>query len=310
MPNALEISVVIPVYNAEPTLPDLIQRLIAVMKMSGRTFELILVNDGSSDGSWGRLKGLYDEYPNHIIAINLMRNFGQHNALMCGLRASSGELIVTMDDDLQNPPEEIPKLLEAMEERDLDLVYGVYSEKQHEDWRNLGSTLVQIFYRAVFGLSNSLTSFRIVRRQLVESVLTYSLNYTFLDGLFAWNTNRIGTVLVDHEERSAGRSGYSLGRLVLLALNLFSNFSLIPLQLISLVGIFVAVGGFGVSGYYLFQYFANAVAVPGFVSTIIAILVLGGIQLVALGVMGEYLGRLHLNMNRKPQYVEREVLKR
>jgi len=226
---------------------------------------------------------------------------------MCGLRHARGHLIVTMDDDLQNPPEEIPKLIESIEEGQFDLVYGKYEGKEHKPWRNLGSAVVNRFYRFVFRLNVTVTSFRVIRRELAESILSYDLNYTFLDGLFAWNTQRVGTTLVDHHPRKEGRSGYSLAKLTTLAMNLLTNFSLIPLQVVSLIGFLAAFIGFLMGVYYFTLSLVGAIAVPGYASVIVAVFVLGGLQLLALGVIGEYLGRMHLNINRKPQYTVRHI---
>jgi len=301
-PTPLDISVVVPVYQSEKTLPELVERLTVVLGQTSLHYEIVLVDDGSVDDSWSVLTDIHEKSPNTIIAIQLMRNFGQHNAIMCGLRQARGRLIVTMDDYLQNPPEEIPKLLQTIEEGGFDLVYGQYIGKEHAKWRNLGSTLVNTFYRIVFRTKITITSFRILRRELADSILTYDLNYTFLDGLLAWNTQRIGTVEVEHNMRRKGKSGYSLSKLAVLAFNLFTNFSLLPLQLVSMSGFFLALIGFFVGLYYIGLYFLESIAVPGYASTIVSILILGGAQLLALGIIGEYLGRLHLNVNRKPQY--------
>lgn len=306
---ALEISVVIPVYNATATLETLFERLLAVMQGLDRSWEVIFVDDGSADDSWSMLLELQARWPGEVVAIQLMRNFGQHNALMCGFRNSRGALVITMDDDLQNPPEEIPKLIAAIEEGDLDLVYGAPESKRHERWRNLGSAVVVGFYRFVFDTSVTPTPFRIIRRGVLESTFSYALNFTFIDGLIGWNTQKIGEVAVEHVPRSAGGSGYSIRRLLRLAFDLFTNFSLIPLQVVSALGMFVALSGIVVGTYFLFEYFAARIAVPGYASIIVAVLVLGGVQLIALGVIGEYLGRLHMNVNRKPQYVERHVVR-
>jgi undecaprenyl-phosphate 4-deoxy-4-formamido-L-arabinose transferase len=234
-----------------------------------------------------------------------MRNFGQHNALMCGFRHSRGRVVVTLDDDLQTPPEEIPKLLAAIEDGDLDLVYGNYGTKHHLPWRNAGSWLITTFYRMTSKNAVTISSYRAVRRELLRCVFAYDLNFTIVDGLFAWNTRRIGAVSVDHHPRREGRSGYSVGKLVSLAFNLFTNFSLLPLQLVSALGLLAALGGFAAAAVYLALYLMSDIKVPGYASIIISILVMGGIQLMALGIMGEYLGRLHLNVNRKPQYAVR-----
>jgi len=240
-----------------------------------------------------------------MVSIQLMSNYCHHNSLICGLGVARGAYVVTMDDDLQNPPEEIPKLLAHIKDRGLDLVYGCPSDRSHAAWRNLGSRVVWHFYRTVFRNPVMPTPFRIMRRQLAQSVMFYDLNFTYLDGLLAWCTARIDGIDVAHHPRAQGSSGYSLGKLLGLALNLYTNFSLIPLQVVSGLGFVTAASGFLLGAYYLFQFVASSIAVPGFASTIIAILILGGVQLLALGVIGEYLGRLHLNVNRKPQYVIR-----
>jgi undecaprenyl-phosphate 4-deoxy-4-formamido-L-arabinose transferase len=304
----MDLSVVIPLYGSSATLDELFRRLVHVLDGTGLSYEIVLVDDGSPDNSWEMVQRLQQDYPLRVMAIQLMRNYGQHNALMCGFRHSRGEYVLTMDDDLQNPPEEIPKLIEAIKRDDLDLVYGAYGRKKHRFWRNLSSEAVNAFYRIVFKSSVRVTSFRIIRRSLLESIFSYSLNFTFVDGLLAWNTQRIGQVTVEHLPRTSGRSGYSLTKLMVLALNLFTNFSLLPLQLASGLGLLTAATGLLTAAYYFIQYLWANITVPGYASIIIAILVLGGVQLLTLGIIGEYLGRLHLNVNRKPQYFERQVL--
>jgi len=303
----LELSVIIPVYRSAPTLDQLLQRLTAALSALTDRYEIILVDDGSPDNSWEVLQSLRPRYGERLVTAQLMRNYGQHNALMCGLSLARGEYVVTMDDDLQNPPEEIHKLLAQIRSSGLDLVYGCPEGRKHAAWRNLGASVVWHFYRTVFKNPITPTPFRILRHQLARSVQFYDLNFTYLDGLLAWCTSRIGSVEVAHHARAEGRSGYSLGKLVGLALNLYTNFSLIPLQLVSGLGFFTAMSGFLLGAYYLIQYLASSIAVPGFATTVIAILILGGVQLLALGIIGEYLGRLHLNVNRKPQFIVRQL---
>jgi len=303
------VSVVVPVYRSEATLETLTDRLLAVLEGLGLSHEIVFVDDGSPDGSWVILEGLRAAHPGRVVAVQLMRNFGQHNALMCGFRYARGRYVVTMDDDLQNPPEEVAKLLHAIEAGGYDLVYGRYdSEKKHSGWRNLGSAVVNAFYRLVFRNGVTVTSLRVIRRALLDSIFTYNLNFTFVDGLLAWNTQRIGSVAVEHHPRATGRSGYNPLKLLALAFNLFTNFSILPLQLVSCCGFLAAAGGIFMALVYLFLFVAHRIVVPGYASTVIAVLVLGGMQLLSLGVMGEYLGRLHLNVNRKPQYTVRQVL--
>jgi glycosyltransferase involved in cell wall biosynthesis len=304
----LEASVVIPVYNAAETLHEVVQRTTAVLDALFSSFEIILIDDGSADSSWEVLRELQVKYPKRIVAIQLMRNFGQHNALMCGLRHVRGRVIITIDDDLQTPPEEIPKLVERMNGGNYDLVYGEYHRKRHDKWRNLGSGLVKMFYRIVFRSKIKVTSFRVMQRQLCESVLSYELNFTYVDGLLAWNTQRIGSIIVDHHPRASGRSGYSPAKLFVLAMNLFTNFSILPLQLISALGFAFALMGFTLGSYFVLMSVFKQIVVPGYASIIVAVFVLGGAQMLALGMIGEYLGRLHLNVNRKPQYGIRSIL--
>ncbi|NNL64760.1 MAG: glycosyltransferase family 2 protein [Myxococcales bacterium] len=306
----MDVSVVIPVYRSSATIRDVATRVMAVLAGEGLRHELILVDDGSPDDSWDVLAALHAEHPDRVVAIQLMRNFGQHNALMCGLRRARGDVIVTMDDDLQHPPEEIPRLLATLREQSLDLVYGSPEQRYHRRWRNGGSRVLTLLYRKLFRVDVDFSAFRAVRRELARSVLTYDLNFTFLDGLLAWNTTRIGAVPVRHEERGVGASGYSLSRLLLLSVNMLTNFSLAPLQAVSWLGMAAAGGGLALASVFLGLALAGRMEVPGYASIIVAVLVLGGAQLLALGIIGEYLGRVHLNINRKPQFVERRMLGR
>ncbi len=302
----LEISVVIPVYNSAKMLERLHARLTTVLAGLGRSYEIVFVDDGSKDDSWGGLEALRLRDPGHVVAVQLMRNFGQHNALMCGLATARGAYVLTMDDDLQNPPEEIPKMLACIEDNGLDLVYGCPRDRNHAGWRNLGSAVVQGFYRKVFRNPITPTPFRVMSHQLAKRIDFYDLNFTFLDGLLAWCTSRIGAVDVEHHPRAEGKSNYSISKLMVLSLNLYTNFSLLPLQVVSGLGFLTAFSGFLLGLYYAVQYLFSNILVPGYASTIIAVLILGGMQLLALGVIGEYVGRLHLNVNRKPQYVVRQ----
>jgi len=302
-----DLSIVIPVYGSKSSLRDIVTRLLDLYAQE-RCVEIILVDDAGPDDPWQVLVDLHREHPRQVTIIQLMRNFGQHNAVMCGLRHARGRYIITMDDDGQHPPEEISRLIRALEETGADVVYGVPRRRGHARWRNIGSAIITAFYKLVFRTRVTPSAFRILRREIVASILPYDLNYTYLDGLLAWNTDRIASVEVEHRPRSEGRSGYSLARLIHLALNLFTNFSYLPLQVVSLLGFVVAAFGLGMGGYYVIRYLAGTITVPGYASIIVAILVLGGLQMLALGIIGEYLGRVHLNINRKPQYVIRNIL--
>ena len=301
-----EFSIVIPVFNSEKTLRALIERIRGVFeKEITPEFEIILIDDGSSDNSWLELVGLHNE-DRRVKIIQHMRNYGQHNSLMCGFNHCSGDFVITMDDDLQNPPEEIPKLTRKIMEG-YDLVYGKYISKAHNSFRNSGSMLIQFFYKRIFSLPNELTAFRIIRRQLVETILNHDKNYVFIDGLLAWNSRRIATVQVRHEMRAHGRSGYSLRKLITLSLNMLTNFSIFPLQIASFLGIMFSLVGFTLGAVFLIKKLIFDVPVMGYTSIMVALTMFSGIQLLTLGLIGEYIGRIHLNNNRRTPFHIREM---
>ncbi|MBD3177178.1 MAG: glycosyltransferase [Armatimonadia bacterium] len=303
----VELSVVVPVYGSEDTLKPLYERIAQTLQNRGTSYEVVFVDDDSRDGSWSVLQALKARHPGSIVLVRLTRNFGQHNALMCGFHHAQGRLILTMDDDLQNPPEEIPKLLDALERGDHDVIYGTPRRSRQNGLRRGGSALVRWFYRKVFRSAVDISSFRLISAEIMPGILRYDLNFTFLDGLLAWHTQRIGSVAVDHMPRAQGSSRYSVAKLVTLALNLFTNFSLGPLQAISIMGMISACLGIAGGLYFLVMRLAGGIAVPGYASIIVASLILGGLQLLSLGVIGEYIGRIHMNLNRKPQFAVRSV---
>ncbi len=298
------LTIVIPVYNSETTLPELYKRLKRVFINIGEDYEIIFVDDASRDNSWKVLEELHKQDP-RVKIIQLMRNFGQHNAIMCGFHYAQGEYVITMDDDLQNPPEEIPKLIGKIDEG-YDLVYGEYVIKHHGLFRNIGSKIIQHIYRKIFNRKTNITAFRIVRKQLVDCILKYNKNYVFIDGLLAWNTTKIGTVPVEHHDRAQGRSGYGVMKLITLSLNMITNFSIIPLQMVSISGFTFAGLGFILALYFFSKKIFYGIPVEGFTSLIIVVTIFSGIQLITLGLIGEYLGRVHLNINAKPQYEIRQ----
>ena len=306
MNNKVKYSIVIPVYNSENTLEKLLDRLQFVFKNSYSDFEIIFIDDGSKDNSWLKLKYLRSK-DSKVKIVQLMNNFGQHNALMCGFRFVSGDYIITLDDDLQNPPEEIPKLINKINEG-YDVVYGNYISKQHSGYRNLGSYLIQLVYKKIFNVHNNLTAFRIIRRQLINNILRYEKSYVFIDGLLAWNTKNIGFISTMHHERGDGRSGYGIKKLFTLSLNMITNFSIVPLQVASAIGLLFSILGFIMAVYFFLKKIIYGIPVEGYTSLIIVITIFSGIQLLTLGLIGEYIGRMHLNINNKPQYEIREQI--
>jgi len=222
----IEISVVIPVYNSAQTLRELRERLERVLgDLVGERYEIVFVNDGSTDSSWDILNEMAST-SDKIVAVNLTKNFGQHNALMCGFSQAQGMYIITLDDDLQNPPEETPKLFNEIQ-TGYDVVYGIFGTKQHSKFRNLGSEFVQFVYRKTFNMNIRISSFRIIRREIIQRIMSYKKSFTYIDGLISWFTNNIGSVLVEHHQRQEGKSGYSLKKLMVLALNMVTNFSIV-----------------------------------------------------------------------------------
>jgi undecaprenyl-phosphate 4-deoxy-4-formamido-L-arabinose transferase len=271
-------------------------------------YEIIFVDDGSTDDSWTIMSTLASQYP-EITAVRLSRNFGQHNALMCGFGHANGNLVITIDDDLQIPPEEIPKLIAEQACGDLDLVYGVYHRKHHTRFRNLGSGIIQWFYRRTFGIDVKPTSFRLIRREIVDQILSYEKAFTFIDGLLAWYTTRVGSVEVEHLDREHGRTGYSLRRLLVLAMNMVTNFSLAPLQAATLIGIAFSAVALVTGCYFTLKKLVFDIPVTGFTALIVAVTALAGVQLLTIGVLGEYIGRIHINVNRKPQYAISQIVR-
>lgn len=306
MNENIDVSVVVPVYESAEVLSELVGRLITTFNATSRTYEIILVDDGSNDNSWQVISQLAAAQPDILTGIQLMRNYGQHNALMCGFRHVRGSIIVTLDDDLQNPPEEIHRLLEVLSENMSDVVYGLPKTRQDSRWRRVASLPIQYFIQKSIGLPGPVSAFRAIQRTVVDAILRYELNYTFIDGLIAWNTTRISFVTVEHHARSHGHSGYSIRKLFFHALNIATNFSILPLQIASATGLIAATSGLFLGVFYFLQSIFSNITVPGYASTIVTVFTLGGLQLLALGIIGEYIGRVHLNINCKPQYTVRK----
>ena len=296
------VSVIVPVYNSEPHLALLVERLNPVLRVHSSSFEVIFVEDGSRDSSWSVVQDLASRY-SFIVGIRLMRNYGQHNALLCGIRAARYEVIVTIDDDLQNPPEEIPALLKKLDEG-YDVAYGTPHEQQHGFLRNLASTVTKIALQSVMGAetARSVSAFRAFRASLRAVFVDYRGPYVSIDVLLTWGTNRFAAVVVSHDARGHGKSNYTFASLLRHAINMMTGFSTIPLRVASLVGFaFTALGGI-LFLFTLIRYLLQGTAVPGFVFLASTITILSGAQLFAVGIMGEYLARMHFRMMDKPSY--------
>jgi glycosyltransferase involved in cell wall biosynthesis len=301
------ISIVVPVYNSEPIVPDLVARIEAALVPSHPDLELIFVNDGSRDESWRAIREAAAGRP-WIRGFNLMRNFGQHNALLCGIRAARGAVIVTMDDDLQHPPEEVPTLL-ALLDQGHDVVYGTPSEEQHGAWRDTASVVTKAAMRAAMGVAvaRDVCAFRAFRTALRDAFAPYASPHVSIDVLLSWATTRFASVPVRHEPRARGQSNYTVRKLVRHALNMLTGFSLVPLRIATMTGFAFTIFGMGVLAYVVGRYFIEGGSVPGFPFLASVIAIFSGAQLFGLGVIGEYIGRMHFQLMGRPAYAVREV---
>ncbi len=305
---AHSLSVVIPVYRSELIIPLLIQRLINVIEGITESYEIILVNDGSPDGSWAIIEKLLSEYP-VIRAIDLMRNYGQHNALLAGIRAARYDIIVTMDDDLQHPPEEIPRLLAKLDEG-YDVVYGAPQKMQHGLLRNLASSITKLVLQSVMGAetARNISAYRVFRTSLRAAFANYNSPSVSIDVLLTWGTRRFSHIPVTHAPRAAGTSNYTLGKLLVHAVTMITGFSVWPLRIASLLGFVMTAFGLGVLAYVIGVFLILGYSVPGFpfLGSIVAIF--SGTQMFILGMIGEYIARIHFRTMDQPSYVVRAII--
>lgn len=302
------LSVVVPVYRSAEILPDLVERLGQVLPTLTSHYELILVNDSSPDNSWEVIEKLASEHT-WVRGINLMRNYGQHNALLCGIRRTQYPIILTMDDDLQHPPEEIHKLLGALA-RGADVVYGTPEQEQHGLLRDLASMTTKLALQNVMGaeIAQQVSAFRAFRQEITAAFRHYEGAYVSIDVLLTWGTNRFAAAKVRHEPRKQGTSGYTFAKLFRHAMNMMTGFTTVPLQIASLIGFAFTLFGFGILLYVVVKYFMYGSPVPGFPFLASIVALFSGAQLFALGIMGEYLARMHFRSMQKPPYVVRSQI--
>lgn len=297
------ISVVIPVYYAEKTLPLLVERLKATLNLICGEYEIILVNDGSTDGSWKVISDLAEKH-GEVRGINLMRNYGQHNAILAGIRSAKYEITVTIDDDLQHDPECIPVMLAKMDEG-FDVVYGAPLAERHGLFRDMASVLTKLTLSTVMNASSArhVSAFRVFYTQLRDAFAQYTGPAVSIDVLLTWGTSRFSYVEVNHQKRTEGESHYTFRKLVTHSFNLITGFSTIPLRLATGVGFVFILFGIAIFLYVFIRYIIQGGAVPGFTFLASTIAVFSGVQLFALGIMGEYLARMHFRLMDKPTYV-------
>ena len=306
----MNISVVVPVFNGESALRDLVSRLLPVLDALCEKYELILVNDGSEDCSWKTISGLATEHA-WIRGIDLMRNYGQHNALLCGIRAAEHEIVVIVDDDLQHPPEEIPKLIHKLAEG-YDVVYGIPEKRQSSLWRNLSALVTRWTLRSTLGsnVPHDFSAFKALRTQTRDAFQAYHSPFVNIDVLLSWGTTRFGLIKVRHDTRQFGTSTYTFRKLVSYTLVTITGFSTFPLRFASLAGFGFTIFGFFVLVYVLGRYFITGGSLPGFPFLASTIAIFSGVQLFALGVIGEYLARMYFRTMDRPIYTIRSITDR
>ena len=304
----IKLSIVIPVYNGAKSIEKLVHEIFNHLSQYAE-LEIILVNDCSPDASWEKIVSLQKRYTSLMTAVNLAKNVGEHNAVMAGYHFCRGDYIVNIDDDFQNPPAEILKLLDKIKEG-YDAVYSIYVDKKHSIFRNLGSKLndkmANIMLRKPSNLY--LSSFRIISAQLLKTIIQYDGPYPYIDGLILRATSRIAQVQVEHSSRERDTSNYTLVRLVRLWSHMFFNFSLIPLRTASLLGLIFSIVGVLGAIVFLIEKLLYPDTPLGWASLIISIWILSGIQLFMTGIIGEYIGRIFLSQSKTPQFVIHQVL--
>lgn len=312
-PRRPALSVVVPVYNSEGTIGRLVERAVAELTPLYPDLEIVLVNDGSRDRSHEVILGLLaGPCGPHVRYVELTRNFGEHNAVLCGLQHCRGEAAVIVDDDFQNPLEDIPKLVAGLAEGH-DVVYSYYGKKQHSWFRNLGSRfndrVASVLLQKPRGLY--LSSFKALNRFTIDSIRDYEGPYPYVDGLILRSTRLIGTRLCSHRPRLEGASNYTFRKLVSLWLNMFTSYSLSPLRIAAYLGLAMSVLGFLLAIFFVVSWSVGGILADelprGWASLIVTLTFFSGIQLLVLGLMGEYVGRIFMTQNKQPQVVVRQV---
>ncbi len=303
-----EYSIVVPVFNSSESLEELFRRTAQTMHKLSKSFEVIFIDDDSQDDSWSKLETIRNTHPEKVTAVRLARNFGQHNATICGIAQANGEYIITMDDDLQNPPEEMAKLITTMDAGQADLVYGIYEKKKHSMARNLGSKAMKVTSRRLFRNKGKGSSFRLMKASLGKCLLKHQINFIYIDELFNWYTSHIGFVMVDHQKRPYQKSTYSSRSLFSMFSNLVIYYTAIPLRIMVYGGFISALLSFIFGLVFIYRKIVHDVPL-GFTALIVAILFSTSIILLSLGVIGEYLSRIYTVQNNKPPFSIKTILR-
>ncbi len=306
--NQILYSIVIPVYRSEKVVERTVEAILKVAADHSFNFEIILVNDGSPDNSWVVVEELAKKYT-QVRSVNLLKNYGQHTAVYCGIAISKGDFIITMDDDMQNPPSEIPKLIGKIHEG-YDLVFAEFAQKMHPGFRKLGTKMISYLNKEIFGKPKDLklTNFRIFNRATADRLLDYRTNYPYIPGLLLMSAGKMGNVVTEHHSREIGSSNYTLIRILTLVARLLFNYSSYPLKLVSGSGIVISILSFLAGFAYILKSIFTGVQVEGWTTLVALISFLCGFILIMLGVMGEYLARILNQQTVSKPYQVREIV--
>jgi glycosyltransferase involved in cell wall biosynthesis len=301
----VDFSIIVPVYNSADTLSDLCDQIH--VSMQGYDYDIILVNDCSSDRSWQIIKQLQARPGSKITAINLGRNAGQHNALLCGFNFSKSRFIVTIDDDLQFLPADIPALIKVQQSTEADLVYGIQIDKKHSLIRNIGSKIVAFLFKNFASTPGRGSSFKLIKTTITEQIKHYQHSYTYLDELISWHSMNTQFVSVKHQERQNGKSGYNTFSLIRFTLRVILAYTTLPLKMMTYFGLFAFLICLAFVCFFIYQklFFQTEL---GFTALIVSIFMSTGLILFCLGIIGEYLSRLFMLHNKKPVYLVKEVI--
>ena len=303
------VSFVIPCYRSAQTIGRVVEEIDTTMKsLSSYRYEIVLVNDSSPDDTYEVIRALCKQRAD-ICGVNLAKNFGQHAAIMAGFRYAHGDVAVCLDDDGQTPANEVVKLLDKIDEG-YDVVYAKYSHKHHSGFRNFGSKINELMTRVMLGKPKKLyiSSYFAARKFVVEEMMRYTNPYPYVIGLVLRTTKNIANVEVTHRDREIGTSGYTIGKLFGLWFNGFTAFSIKPLRIATALGCLAACGGFLYGIYTVIKKFVNPAVPVGFSAVMAALVFIGGMIMLMLGLIGEYIGRIYISLNNSPQYVIKECL--
>jgi len=305
----MELSFIVPVYHGEQTVHPLFEAIKDACKKYDYQFEVIFVWDCGPDRSWEKILELKTKFPTVIKAIRLSRNFGQHNAIVCGFANASGDFMVTMDEDLQHNPDEVNLLVEKQKENDYDLVYGHYPDRQHSGFRNFTSQMLKkLLEIGIPDLHKNYSAYRLIKREIALDTIQMQNSYTFIDGYFSWITQNVGSVLVSHNCRQGGISSYTLKKLISHSINIFITFSDLPIKLVTYLSLIFFIFTFGYAIYTLLEKLIFNNLVPGFASMIVLLGFGIGSILFGISVVGQYIHRINLKTTRRPNFRISQIL--